>query len=363
MRIYEHASQRGEFENMYVGIDVHKKSWNVHVVSEHVSLGRIHMKPPSVETLLEYLSSKYPHARLHIAYEAGFSGFWLQRKLTAYGLDCIIVHPADIPTSDKDRSTKSDAVDSRNIAEGLRAQALHGIWIPSEQEEGDRVLVLYRTNLVHALQRIKTHIKQRLLFHGLTIPEDIDSGSWTKRLRAWLRDVRLADASAQAALVSILTDYDNATHRLHEHGQLVRTLAHEPRHIERVRTLVRIRGIGLTTAMILLTEIGPIDRFRSAEALASFVGLIPAERSSSERTIMLGMQRRRHSGLRSSLIESAWVAVRHDEHLRSVYGKHISSKPAQKAIVVVARKLLNRIFYELKQEKQNQSSTPTMTDC
>ncbi|MCX6139510.1 MAG: transposase [Candidatus Kapabacteria bacterium] len=131
-------------------------------MSEHISLGRIHMKPPRMETLLEHLNERYPHATLHFAY-----------------------------------ATKSDAVDSRKIAEALRAQALHSIWIPTEEQEGDRALVRYRATLVQALRSTKTRIKQRLLFHGVVIPPELDNGSWTKRLRQWLASVQLADPSAQ----------------------------------------------------------------------------------------------------------------------------------------------------------------------
>lgn len=111
--------------------------------------------------------------------------------------------------------------------------------------------------------------------------------------------------------------------------------------------------------MVLLTELGPIERFRSSEALASFVGLVPCERSSAERKITMGMQRRRHRALRSCFVESAWVAIRYDSRLREIYNRHLHSKPAQKAIIVVARKLLNRVYHELKREKDQHASQPS----
>lgn len=350
MRPHEAPKDR---EQLYVGIDVHKKSWNVHIVSDHISLGRLHMKPPSMEKLLTYLQTRHPDAHYRFAYEAGFSGFGLQRSLTAHGYDCMIVHPADIPSTDKDRTTKSDAVDSRRIAEALRVEALRGIWIPTEQEEGDRLMVRYRSTLVAELQRIKTRIKHRLHFHGIEIPPAMDNGSWTKRFREWLGSVRPADTSAQIAWQALLEDYDQSASRLQQHGQRVRSLAHEQRHVGRVRLLAGQPGIGMTTAIVLLTEIGPIERFGSADALASFSGLVPAERSSSERVTKLGLQRRRNAALRHILIEAAWVAIRHDAHLREVYARHVRTKPSQKAIVVVARKLLNRVYHVLKQEARN----------
>ena len=73
------------------------------------------------------------------AYEAGFSGFWAKRKLTELGIDTIVVHPADIPTTDKDRDQKSDQRDSRKISTSLRSGELRGVkfsrWLPIESSK------------------------------------------------------------------------------------------------------------------------------------------------------------------------------------------------------------------------------------
>lgn len=112
----------------------------------------------------------------------------------------------------------------------------------------------------------------------------------------------------------------------------------------------------MTTAIVLM-EIGPIERFASADTLASFASLVPAERSGSERVTQLGLQRRRNAALRHILIEATWIAIRHDTHLREVYARHVRTKPSRKAIVVVARKLLNRVSHVLKQEGRTRPST------
>ena len=60
-------------------------------------------------------------------YEAGFCGFWIHERLTALGIDNIVVNPADVPTKSSEKLRKSDAVDSGKLARSLRANELKGI--------------------------------------------------------------------------------------------------------------------------------------------------------------------------------------------------------------------------------------------
>ena len=66
------------------------------------------------------------------------------RKLIELGIKNIVVNPADIPTTDKDRRQKEDARDSRKIAKGLSQNNLTAIYIPDIEKEGDRNLIRYR---------------------------------------------------------------------------------------------------------------------------------------------------------------------------------------------------------------------------
>jgi len=52
------------------------------------------------------LNRNFPGATYHAVYEAGYSGFWIHDRLREKGIDCIVVNPADIPTTDKERSGK-----------------------------------------------------------------------------------------------------------------------------------------------------------------------------------------------------------------------------------------------------------------
>ena len=74
--------QKAEFtgKNIFAGIDVHEKSWNVTLYYEQDYL-RTFSQPPSTDSLLNLLRRDYPGANYVCGYESGFTGFWIQRKL------------------------------------------------------------------------------------------------------------------------------------------------------------------------------------------------------------------------------------------------------------------------------------------
>ena len=100
--------------------------------------------------------------------------------------------------------------------------------------------------------------------------------------------------------------------------------------------------------MVFLAEIVDINRFKNIDHLASYVGLIPGEDSSGDKERHTGISRRRNQNLRYLLIESSWIAACKDPALTMSYNNLIKRMPKNKAIVRIARKLLSRIRFVLK---------------
>jgi transposase len=96
--------------------------------------------------------------------------FWIHRQLTALGIECLVVNPADIPKSQKDKLQKTDANDSRNIGYRLLKGELRGIHVPDEQQEADRCFFRHRKKILKDLTRCKNRIKGLLAFSGIDLP-------------------------------------------------------------------------------------------------------------------------------------------------------------------------------------------------
>ena len=130
-------------QNIYVGFDVHLKNWKVTIMTDELT-HKTFSQPPSPEALHQYLEKNFSGGIFHSAYEAGFCGYWIHHKLESLGVKSIVVNPADIPTTDKEKVQKEDKRDSRKIAKSLRSGDLSPIYVPSAKTLEDRSLV--RTN-------------------------------------------------------------------------------------------------------------------------------------------------------------------------------------------------------------------------
>jgi transposase len=130
----------------------------------------------------------------------------------------------------------------------------------------------------------------------------------------------------------------------------IRVLAQTGEYEVQVRLLRTIPGISTLTAMILLVELQEITRFHSLDELASYVGLIPDTQSSGETEHTGSITQRRHAQLRACLVEAAWVAVRKDPALLMAFQESCKRMRKTRAIVKIARKLLNRVRFVLKNQ-------------
>ena len=114
-------------QNIYVGIDVHLKTWHVTTLTESGCKYSFAQHADAKE-LFDRLNKKFHEAHFKSAYEAGFCGFSVHYALTELGVENIVVHAADIPTTGKEKALKTDAVDSEKIAWALNTSRTDAIW-------------------------------------------------------------------------------------------------------------------------------------------------------------------------------------------------------------------------------------------
>ncbi|NQT63488.1 MAG: IS110 family transposase [Candidatus Marinimicrobia bacterium] len=344
MRQAKHADFSGQ--NIYAGLDVHRKSWKVSIYTEAFE-HKTFTQPPNPRKLVSYLQRVFPNGHYHAVYEAGFSGFWTYDALTKMGVNCTVVHPGDVPTTDKDRRRKTDARDSRKLAKQLRSGVLEPIHIPSILERDNRGLLRQRKTVSRDAARAKVRIKHFLHFHGIEIPLRYCNTYWSANFLEWIRQCKLDNDTGRSTLLSLLRQYEYHRKEIAQIYREIRNLSRSPVYADNVNYLMTLPGIGRLSAMIWLTELGNIHRFKSFDKLCSYVGLVPLQHSSGETDHTGGLEHRGNKILRTLLIENAWVAVRSDPDLLTVYHQLIKRMKGQMAIIRIARKLLARIRYVL----------------
>lgn len=330
-------------QTIYIGLDVHKQSWNAALYLNDQYLRNVH-QPPSPQALYKYLSNHYPGARYVCAYESGKFGYWIQRQLKERNIECIVVNPADIPSAQKDDLQKTDPRDARGIAKALRSELLKGIYIPCEQQEADRSLVRQRKKIWRDLVRCKNRIKNFLDYTGIELPDRFNNSNWSKNFIQWLKELPFEHNSHRSTLNYMIREMELLRKELLSISNDIRKLMRSSFYKKRYYLLRTISGIGPLTAASLLTELWDMKRFSSFYELNSFIGLMPMEHSSGERELKGRLTIRKHRQLRSDLIECAWSAKRGDPALQLYYHEQLKRGKEPKLIIVkIARKLLSRI--------------------
>lgn len=342
-------------QHIYVGLDVHKKSWNVSIHSANLE-HKMYSQPPDPQVLVNYLRRNFPEARYHCVYEAGFSGFWTYDRLTEQGIECLVVNPADVPTNDKERATKSDRVDCRKLARSLRNGELKGIYVPSSAKLEERSLLRIRHNLIKKQTRCKNHIKSLLNYHGKCIPEEVLLSHWSRRYIRELEHIQMERPAGALALQTLLFELIHLRELIAKISREIIVLSRTEDYREPVLLLRTIPGISTLSAMTLLTELVDITRFSSFDHLASYVGFIPNIHDSGEKERHTGLTNRRNSTLRTLLIEAAWVAVRKDPALMMAFNHLCVRMKKTRAIIHIAKKLLRRVRFVLKTQTAYQTA-------
>ncbi len=333
-------------QTIHVGMDIHKVSWNLGIHLNDMFVKNVHQKP-NPKIMADYLKQHYPGAHYKAVYEAGKFGFWIQRQLTALGIECLVVNPADIPKSQKDTLQKTDQRDARNLGMRLQSGVLRSIHIPDEQQEADRVFFRHRKRIWKDLTRCKNRIKGMLAFSGIDIPEQYDNASWSHNFINWLKAVDCKQQSRRRSLDYMITQMEFLRRELLSISNAIRKMMREQRYKTNYYLLRTIPGIGPLTAASLLVEIGDVKRFETFYHLNSFVGLLPMEHSSGQSENKLSLTVRKHRQLRSDLVESAWTARRTDPAMALYFQEQIKRKDSKIVIIKIARKLLSRIRYVL----------------
>ena len=180
-------------QDIFVGIDIHKKHFTV-TIQGALLVYKTFNQPPESNPLVNYLIKHFPNANYFAAYEAGFCGFWLCKELLSQGINCIVVNPADVPSTDKEKKQKRDKLDSRKLARALKNGELKAIHVPEIQIQQDRGLLRTRKQFVGNQTRCRNRIKSLLDFYGIQIPEKFNqSGShWSNKFMIWLETDRFS---------------------------------------------------------------------------------------------------------------------------------------------------------------------------
>ena len=288
----------------FVGLDVHMDSI-VMGVGEAASraparlVGRMAHDVPKVTKALAKLGAP---SEVHVVYEAGPTGYGLQRALVAKGYRCEVIAPSLIPRRAGDR-IKTDGRDCLRLAESSRSGELRAVWVPDPRDEGVRDLSRAREDAVNARTQARLQLRAFLLRQGARYP---GKTAWTQSFHRWLATLNFGPDGAHTAFTEYQLAVQWADQRLERLTQALAGSIAGWRFEPVVQALLALRGVDVVTAIGLVAEIGDLSRFEHPRKLMGYLGLVPSEHSSGEQVRRGSITKTGNGHARRLLIEAAW---------------------------------------------------------
>ena len=325
---------------VHVGVDLDKRSSQIAVLTEDGEI-RQQRLPNDATRLEQFFAELPPHTP--VAIEASGTWWWLVDLLEHLGHDPILSHPKQTKAIAAAR-LKNDRVDAERLALLLRGELLPTVWIPSAALREARELIRHRIQPVWLRGVIRNRLQAMLARRNL---QPTSGKSWlTQRGQRELQQLPLTDTPRRIRedCGTLLPMLDTQIRRLDT--ELVARWGRDPR----VQRLTTIPGIGPFIAIVLVLELGDIQRFASAKRVASYVGLTPRVRGSAGRVRAGHITKEGNRLLRWVLVLAATQAVRRPGPLRTWFHAVKKRRGKKVARVALARRLAEIVFHVWKQE-------------
>lgn len=327
----------------YVGMDVHQDTIAVAVLRPD---GRIDEEtlPATPPAVRRFFSRFERRDALRTCYEAGPTGYDLQRQLSAMQVECAVIAPALTPRR-AGRRVKTDRRDARSLAGLHRAGQLTAVRVPDASQEAVRDLLRLREDLVEDILRARHRLSKFLLRHGRVYREG--TRRWTARHEAWIRQQRFALSALEPLVQHHLAAIEARVRQRELLDAEILAIARQEPYAESCQRLGCLRGIKELAALTLVVEAGDFRRFRSAAAFMAFTGLVPSEASSGERRSQGAITKTGNAHLRRILVEAAF-AYRSRPATGALWRRRVAgAPPALLAYANAAQQRLHRKYWRL----------------
>ena len=278
----------------------------------------------------------YGLKNVKVAIEASTNYSYIVDALAKEGYEVLVAHPLRTRAI-ADAKIKSDKIDAKILADLTRGNLLPTSWIPPKEIRELRDLVRQRIFLVKQKTKIKNKIHAELIKRGIEYKRNI----FTKAGREWLHSLKIPAIETYLSIMEKLEE---------EIKKMDKRLKEEEKKFKETELLKSIPGVSTFSALVILAEIGDVNRFPDEKKIFSYAGLVPSIHKSGDKVYYGHITKQGSKYLRWILVECARIHVRKcDSKITEFYRKlKRKGKHENVAIIGAARKLLQTIYYMLK---------------
>lgn len=295
---------------------------------------------------LKFVARKHGAERIVMAYEASSLGFGLCDESTDAGIECYVLAPTKMPQSEEQRKRKTDQRDAQKILEQLRGYVLAGndlakVWIPDLQTRDDREVVRMRLEVADKLTAARTQVRTLLKRNKVEKPKEVGK-AWTVSDCQWLQRLTAPGNElafgGRVALASLLRQITALEAEIKELDEAIKVLAATDRYRAAAAVLIKeLTGVAVLTAMVFLTELGDMRRFRNRKKVGAFLGVVPSSNESGDSNDRKGhITRQGPARVRKVLCQAAWARIAFDKEEHKVHARIVEKNPKKKKIATVA---------------------------
>jgi transposase len=322
-----------------IGVDLHTRQQSVAMLD--TDTGEV------IEKTLEHEGDKLREfysalpGPVLVGIEATGSMPWFLKLMEELKIECRVGHPAEVRAAEP-RKQKHDRRDARLLLNLLAENRFPAIWMPSTEQRDLRTLLRHRHQWVRMRTRVQHTLQSLALANGLRRGATL----WSQAGQHALQALPLAPFAGQrrAALLGLYPVFQKAIDDLDQQVS-EQALLHP-----QARRLMTHPGVGPVTALATEVFLGDPLRFVDGKAVASYIGLIPSERSSGGRQRLGKLSKEGNALVRYLWGEATIHAVRRDPELKRFYRRKLMQKGLGKAKTAAARKLGIRLWIMLRDQ-------------
>lgn len=261
--------------------------------------------------------------------------------------DVVLAHPLKVKAI-ADAKIKTDKIDATILAHLLRADLIPQSYVPREAARELRQALRERIFFV----RLRTMVKNRVVTIFDRYPAQTRALRETTDLFGKIGRGQLELLSVSAIdrehIDRALAFVDDINARIREADKTIRRFSADNADVKRLKT---IPGIGEFFARLVAAEIDDVTRFRSAKKLAAYAGLVPSTYASGGKCWNGRIIKAGNKWLRWAFVEAVIPAIRAEPALKFDYERLKATKGANRAKVVLARKLLTIAYQMLRDQR------------
>lgn len=318
----------------YVGCDFHTRFQQVAMVNketgEMVERRLHHQGGKEVEKFYSGLGGQ-----TLVAMESTGYSIWFHELMDKLGVELKVGDAARI-RAQQVRKKKNDREDARLILRLLLEERFPEIWVIDPKGRDLRHVLKQRIRWVRTRTRVKNSLQSLALNHRLALGSKL----FTKRGRQAFAGLSLRPHARETGQ-ELWEALDWLTPRI---ARLDKQIRQEVAARPEAERLLGYPGVGPTTALAWVLVVGPVERFESADQLASYLGLTPVEHSSGQRRRLGRISRQGSTLMRYQLVEAGNSACRHEPTLKRFYRRLVCRRGVQVAKTAVARKLSRHLY-------------------